>query len=119
MVEALTGQPITQNELNTITNTGTGVGSNTGQSQTNSEELPRSGQVSVPDVSGGLGLGGTGEGNIQSRLRNEPALQVSSIQGSRVVNRNCLLLVSSAGNLPIQVPTTLQALSASKDKLFD
>jgi hypothetical protein len=29
------------------------------------------------------------------------------------------LLVSSASNLSIQVPTTLQALSAKKDKLFD
>lgn len=92
VVEALTGQPITQNELNTITETGTGagsetgtgVGSYTGQSQTDSEDLRRGARSGVPDVSGGLSGGRTGETNIQSRLRNEPALQVSSIQGSRV-----------------------------------
>ena len=90
VVEALTGQPITQNELNTITGTGagsetgTGVGSYTGQSQTDSEDLRRGARSGVRDVSGGLGIGGTGAGNIQPRLRNEQALQVPSIQGSRV-----------------------------------
>ena len=88
VVEALTGQPITQNELNTITGTGsetgTGVGSYTGQSQTDSEDLRRGARSGVRDVSGGLGGGRISKTSIQSRLRNEPALQVPSIQGSRV-----------------------------------
>jgi hypothetical protein len=86
IIEALTGEPATQDEINRIAESAPRpeLGGDFGQPQANSEDLQGSGRSGVPDVSGGLGGVGTVGGTLQSRLQNEPALQVSSIQGSRV-----------------------------------